>query len=55
MVRPVLGLEPFASPLDYMARRAELGAEEVARSFLKEAGMGALLLDTGYRSDELQC
>ena len=50
---PVLGLEPFASAEDYMARRAELGADEVARSFLKEAGMGALLLDTGYRSDEL--
>ena len=50
---PVLGLEPFASPQDYVARRAELGADEVARSFLKEAGMGALFLDTGYRSEEL--
>jgi len=50
---PVLGLEPFASPQDYVARRADLGAEEVARSFLREAGLGALLLDTGYRSDEL--
>jgi uncharacterized protein len=51
---PVLGLEPFASPQDYVARRAELGADEVARSFLKEAGMGALFLDTGYRSQELR-
>jgi predicted TIM-barrel fold metal-dependent hydrolase len=50
---PVLGLEPFASPEDYVARRAEMGAEEVARSFLGEAGLGALLIDTGYRSDEL--
>ena len=50
---PVLGLEPFASPQDYVARRADLGADGVARSFLKEAGMGALLLDTGYRSEEL--
>lgn len=50
---PVLGLGPFASPEDYVARRAELGAEEVARSFLGEAGLGALLIDTGYRSDEL--
>ncbi len=50
---PVLGLEPFASPQDYLARRADLGAEEVARSFLREAGLGALLLDTGYRSEEL--
>jgi predicted TIM-barrel fold metal-dependent hydrolase len=50
---PVLGLEPFPSPDEYVARRAELGGDEVARSFLKEAGLGALLLDTGYRSEEL--
>jgi hypothetical protein len=50
---PVLGLEPFASPEDYIARRVELGAEKVARSLLSEAGLGALLLDTGYRSAEL--
>jgi predicted TIM-barrel fold metal-dependent hydrolase len=50
---PVLGLEPFASPENYIARRADLGAEKVARSFLSEAGLGALLLDTGYRSAEL--
>ena len=50
---PMLGLEPFPSPEEYVARRAELGADAVARSFLKEAGLGALLLDTGYRSQEL--
>jgi predicted TIM-barrel fold metal-dependent hydrolase len=50
---PVLGLEPFASPEEYMARRSELGADEVARSLLREAGLGALLIDSGYRSDEL--
>jgi hypothetical protein len=50
---PVLGLEPFASPQDYVARRAELGADEVARSLLGQAGLGTLLIDTGYRSDEL--
>jgi uncharacterized protein len=50
---PVLGLEPFASPQDYLARRAELGAVEVARSLLGQAGLGALLIDTGYRADEL--
>jgi predicted TIM-barrel fold metal-dependent hydrolase len=50
---PVLGLEPFASPQDYLARRAELGADEVARSLLGQAGLGTLLIDTGYRSDEL--
>jgi uncharacterized protein len=50
---PVLGLEPFAPADEYVARRAELGADEVARRFLGEAGIGALLVDTGYRSDEL--
>jgi predicted TIM-barrel fold metal-dependent hydrolase len=50
---PVLGLEPFAPPEEYVDRRAQLGADEVARRFLREAGLGALLLDTGYRSDEL--
>jgi predicted TIM-barrel fold metal-dependent hydrolase len=50
---PVLGLEPFASPQDYVERRAALGVEEVTRLFLREAGLGALMIDTGYRSDEL--
>jgi predicted TIM-barrel fold metal-dependent hydrolase len=50
---PVLGLEPFVSPEDYVARRTALGTEEVARSLLREAGLGALLIDTGYRSDEV--
>ncbi len=50
---PVLGLDPFVSPQDYVARRTDLGADAVARSFLREAGLGALLIDTGYRSDEL--
>ena len=50
---PVLGLEPFAAPEEYIARRGDLGAEQVARSLLAEAGLGALLIDTGYRSDEL--
>jgi hypothetical protein len=50
---PILGLEPFPSPEEYVARRAELGADAVASSFLKEAALGALLLDTGYRSQEL--
>jgi predicted TIM-barrel fold metal-dependent hydrolase len=49
----VLGLEPYASPEDYVARRAECGAEKVTRAFLGEAGVGVLLIDSGYRSDEL--
>jgi uncharacterized protein len=50
---PLLDLEPFPSGEDYVARRAELGAAEVARRFLGAAGLGALLVDTGYRGDEL--
>ncbi|HEY7281217.1 MAG TPA: amidohydrolase family protein [Actinomycetota bacterium] len=50
---PVLDLEPFPAPDDYLRRRAELGADEVARRFLAEAGLESLLIDTGYRSQEL--
>ncbi|MGH7922080.1 MAG: amidohydrolase family protein [Candidatus Dormibacteraceae bacterium] len=50
---PVLDLEPQASPQDYLARRADLGAEEVDRRFLRGTGIAALLVDTGLRSDEL--
>jgi uncharacterized protein len=50
---PVLGLEPFVSPEEYLTRRTELGAEGVGRALLGKAGLGALLVDTGYRSDEL--
>lgn len=50
---PVLGLEPFAPPDDYVARRLDLGADEVAHRFVHEAGLGALLIDTGFRSDEV--
>jgi uncharacterized protein len=50
---PVLGLDPFASPEEYVARRLALGADAVAGVFLRGAGLGELLIDTGYRSDEL--
>jgi predicted TIM-barrel fold metal-dependent hydrolase len=50
---PILELEPFADPDDYLAKRRDLGAEEVGRRFLKEAGLAQLLIDTGYRSDEV--
>jgi uncharacterized protein len=49
----VLGLEPLAPPDDYVSRRQELGAAEVGRRFLKEAGLAEILVDTGYRSEEL--
>ena len=45
---PVLDLEPFASPGDYLARRAALGPAEVTRRLLRASGTGHFLLDTGY-------
>ena len=45
---PVLDLEPFAAPADYLARRSALGAAEVTRRLLRATGTGHFLLDTGY-------
>jgi len=50
---PLLDLDPLPAPDDYLGRRRELGADEVARRFLNEAGLAELLIDTGYRSDEV--
>jgi predicted TIM-barrel fold metal-dependent hydrolase len=47
---PVLDLEPSAPAASYLARRAELGGEEVNRRLLRAAGVRAWLVDTGYRS-----
>jgi predicted TIM-barrel fold metal-dependent hydrolase len=45
---PVLDLEPFAAPADYLARRSALGAAEVTRRLLRATGTAHFLLDTGY-------
>lgn len=45
---PILDLEPFADPDDYLRRRGQLGAAEVNRRLLRAAGFEALLLDTGH-------
>ena len=45
---PVLDLEPFAGPADYLARRSALGAAEVTRRLLRATGTAHFLLDTGY-------
>jgi uncharacterized protein len=50
---PVLGLPPLASPDDYLLRRAELGAEEVHRRFLRSARLDALMVDTGHLAASL--
>jgi uncharacterized protein len=45
---PVLDLPAHASPEEYLARRAELGADEVNRRFLTVTGTRTFLVDTGY-------
>ena len=45
---PVLDLPPHASPEDYLRRRADLGAAEVNRRFLRTTGIEALCIDTGF-------
>ncbi|MEU8245619.1 amidohydrolase family protein [Nonomuraea sp. NPDC048916] len=50
---PVLDLEPHVAPTVYLARRAELGADEVNRRLLRAAGVLAFLVDTGVEGGEL--
>jgi len=50
---PVLGLPPHATPDDYLAQRARLGAAEVNRRLLGAAGVGTFLVDTGYQAGDL--
>lgn len=50
---PVLGLEPFAQPEEYLARREELGAAEANRRFLRAARVSHFLVETGYAVEGL--
>jgi uncharacterized protein len=50
---PMLDLDPLVPADAYLARREEVGPEEVNRRLLRGAEMAALLIDSGYRSDEL--
>ena len=50
---PLLGLEPHAPADRYWARRAELGDEAVARTFLHAAGVDRWIVDPGYGSDRI--
>ncbi|MFS4095447.1 amidohydrolase family protein [Streptomyces sp. AF1A] len=45
---PLLDLPRHAPPADYLARRADLGWQEVNRRFLTEAGAETFCVDTGY-------
>ncbi|GAA3511210.1 hypothetical protein FHR32_001201 [Streptosporangium album] len=50
---PVLGLDPHTEPETYLARRHELGTDEVNRRLLAASGIGHFLVETGYRGDEI--
>jgi uncharacterized protein len=50
---PVLDLEPSAPLERYLARRAELGGDEVNRRLLRAAAVQAWLVDTGYQSSQV--
>ncbi|MFF4693557.1 amidohydrolase family protein [Streptomyces sp. NPDC001307] len=45
---PLLDLPRHAPPAAYAARRVELGWQEANRRFLRAAGAGVFLVDTGY-------
>ena len=45
---PLLGLPRFLDPEEYLARRAELGGDEVARRMLASTGISDYLVDTGF-------
>jgi hypothetical protein len=50
---PLLDLPRFASADDYLARRRELGWEEVTRRMLATTGIEQYLVDTGFMTDRL--
>ena len=50
---PLLDLPADCTPEEYLARRTELGASEVNRRLLGTARLHTLLLDTGYRGDDI--
>jgi predicted TIM-barrel fold metal-dependent hydrolase len=50
---PLLGLPRFAEPERYLARRAELGPDEVAHRMLASTGISDYLVDTGFLPEQL--
>jgi predicted TIM-barrel fold metal-dependent hydrolase len=50
---PVLDLPPHTDAATYVARRSELGVEEITRRLLTASGIGYFLVETGYRADEI--
>jgi predicted TIM-barrel fold metal-dependent hydrolase len=50
---PLLDLEPFVDADAYIERRAALGAPAVNRRLIQAARCSLLLIDTGFRSDDI--
>ncbi|MCW2581933.1 MAG: Amidohydrolase [Klenkia sp.] len=50
---PMLDLEPHTDTDTYLARRAELGADEVNRRLMAAVGTQTFLVDTGYLPEPL--
>jgi uncharacterized protein len=50
---PVLDLPFTAGPDDYVARRLEIGGDEANRRLLRAAGLEQLLVDHGFRGEDL--
>lgn len=50
---PLLDLPSHTDPDGYLARRAELGVDEVSRRLLRATGIDEFLVDTGFRGDRL--
>lgn len=50
---PVLGLPEHAAPDDYLARRSELGPDEVNRRLLTATGTATYLVDTGFEPEPI--
>jgi predicted TIM-barrel fold metal-dependent hydrolase len=50
---PVLDLPPYVDATTYLARRRELGAQEVTYRLLVASGVGWFLLETGYQAEQI--
>lgn len=50
---PVLDLPAFASPEDYLARRADLGGPEVNQRLLRASGITDYVIETGFRPESI--
>ena len=50
---PLLDLPEYSDPETYLARRTELGPDEVARRLLRSTGIGTFCVDTGFLADRL--